>query len=702
MDVVYQLETITQELTREAQALFKRNGQKKLFPSHQFEQYRTQESKALTARYDSLLIGFNATMPISIYHSGVESDAIWSCDFIVDESWQGRGVGKKIKDNLRAYTFVPILSLGISNTALHVLKSRGWQTKPALHSYYLVTKPTSIKSFFLWCWGLAVYIPNPRQGSRSTAYHLTTELPNVTEIDSLWESSKRLYRACVVRDSQYINWRYQKYYRFLQIRDWEGRLNALVIFRMSGKCLKISDYLVRYEQTNAVAHAIRYLVNELSPSITVFEVVNPVIERQLKAKGFIKSPYSSNFAIYSDDTNTSIDEWSLSSGDSDGDFVATAGLDNTLPLDQSAYRKWQKISEEEFISMENEWEELLSKSDANILFHSHAWLCFWWKTWRYKLETKFDAKLEIHCLRIDGKLAAIIPLYQTTKRKFGKRFIEYHFLGNATRLIPTIRSEYVSPIVIRGYQTAIINAINELINSLPPLSRLVWPDCSSQEYVTDLHSINIASDVGTLIDTKFQAEQIYYSKLGKNLRTKSLNRLKTLCSEYPDHEWIELTPNDKNIGLFFEILNKLHCERWGKVCFDESAISFHKALISNSQTINPRLSLLKINGQHVSALYCLEVSTTRYYIQSGFDEKFSKRYSLGGMHLMKTIKDCFCSDNVEVFDMLAGQGLKVDYKRRYYGKSVMFKTYLIFPNRLILRLYRPYHKLKTLIRRLTG
>lgn len=57
----------------------------------------------------------------------------------------------------------------------------------------------------------------------------------------------------------------------------------------------------------------------------------------------------------------------------------------------------------QFLSLKEEWNKLLSESDSNTLFLTHEWLSVWWKN------LGKGNKLFILCVKEDGKILAIAP-----------------------------------------------------------------------------------------------------------------------------------------------------------------------------------------------------------------------------------------------------------------------------------------------------
>jgi CelD/BcsL family acetyltransferase involved in cellulose biosynthesis len=181
----------------------------------------------------------------------------------------------------------------------------------------------------------------------------------------------------------------------------------------------------------------------------------------------------------------------------------------------------------------------------------------------------------------------------------------------------------------------------------------------------------------------------YVKGLGRNTRLKLFNRRKYLNGlgniKYA-------SASNENVSQYLSILNTFHQKRWGKDCFAERSLDFHKTLLNrlNGQQ-SYSLDCINIDGKAISILYNLIMGHTVYNIQSGFDENFDKKLSLGTLHMGFAIERAFNDQSVVNFDMLAGKGKSEFYKSKYKGRMVDFVTLRVTRSLILKLLYMVSH-----------
>jgi hypothetical protein len=372
----------------------------------------------------------------------------------------------------------------------------------------------------------------------------------------------------------------------------------------------------------------------------------------------------------------------LTAGDSDGELISALKSDHTISLNDSNYRI-ETCDEADFLMLGNQWNRLLTNSNANPLFMSWHWCSTWWQTWKNSLNEIGETQLDIQLIYEKQNLVGILPLYRIKKKKLGCSYNEYHFLGNAWKIIPTVRSEYVSPILLAGNNNDLLHYFAQWFNEKAWNNVLVWPDSDLASLDNHFNCFPLSVDEGSKVDTHNQSFDQYKLKLGKNTRLKGINRQKLLTKEFPICEWGSYKLTTEQCDLFFEQLNGFHQERWKKDCFDEHALTFHKTLLNSALDCKAYLKFLSVENECISVQYNLQVNGTVYNLQAGFSSVFCSKYSLGTMHIMNSIQDSFTDDDCEHFDLLAGGGLNEQYKKHFKGEVSKFTTFLIFSNPII-------------------
>jgi hypothetical protein len=337
----------------------------------------------------------------------------------------------------------------------------------------------------------------------------------------------------------------------------------------------------------------------------------------------------------------------------------------------------------------------LNISEANQLFLSWEWQYTWWETWAEVLN------LNLMLLKAydEDILVGIAPLYIDKLRlRSGIKVSRIQFIGNAWRREGTVRTEYLEFIASKRQSSEVCTAFVEYLSN-----KKIWDEfiiCDLQKN-TDTYKqikkqqkdsnwfIDVAEqDHGMNVDVLGKFED-YIKGLGRNTRLKLFNRRKYLNGL---GNIKHVSASNKEVGQYLSILNTFHQRRWGKDCFAEQSLDFHKTLLNrlNSQQ-GYSLDCINIDGKAISILYNLIIGDTVYNIQSGFDESFDKKLSLGTLHLGYAIESAFNDQGVINFDMLVGKGKSEFYKSKYKGRVVDFVTLRVTRSQMLNLLYIVSH-----------
>lgn len=364
--------------------------------------------------------------------------------------------------------------------------------------------------------------------------------------------------------------------------------------------------------------------------------------------------------------------------------------DHEIPKDLVVKR----LTENEFSQLQAEWRRLMVSSGADPLFMSWTWLYSWWEVWAepYGLELVLLGVYE----KDTEQLVGLAPMFRHETRLLGAMKIRrLHFIGNAWRIGASVRTEYVGLIARSGYENKVAHSVAGC------LGEFVWDELvisDSRDETAghfgealvqngDVLSLIRSEAKGIRIDTNGSFEQ-WARQLGRNTRLKSINRqgffedeLKGECKPYE--------PDVDGYSRFFECLNHFHYQRWGKPCFDERAVDFHLRLLARlDDGQSPELSQLICGNRIVSVLYDIRAGGRIYNLQSGFDESFHKKLSLGTLSLGYAISRAFGDSGVHCYDLLAGYGKNTFYKAKFKGDQVAFTTLEFVRSPLLKLAYR--------------
>jgi len=355
----------------------------------------------------------------------------------------------------------------------------------------------------------------------------------------------------------------------------------------------------------------------------------------------------------------------------------------------------KKLNEQQFLDIKDNWQSLLENSCANSLFFSWTWQYLWWKTW----ESKLKGKLLLLAMYDDETLVGLAPLFMCNLN-FGpiKAFKRIQFIGNTWRLIDTVRTEYSSFIVASSradeLEKHFIAYIYQHIEWDEWIINDIDKSSSAYQYFKSM-SFNkktnyrvLNRDTGVIIDCQ-KPFKTYLALLSKNTRAKTYNARGKLLKF--GNVVVETVSSKERVIFAFRQLNLLHKVRWGKKCFDGEALEFHlKLSLSSLKNNGLKLSMILLDGVVISVLYNVIVDGCEYNIQAGFNDKKFKGISLGSLHLGYAIEHAFNDSACNKFDLLAGFGMKSDYKKRFRGDTSLFRTIQFVRNPILKQLYALY------------
>lgn len=298
------------------------------------------------------------------------------------------------------------------------------------------------------------------------------------------------------------------------------------------------------------------------------------------------------------------------------------------------------------------------------LFQTHAWQSAWWDTWA--AENALTAVLSWS----DGGCGLYLSSYRVNG-VIPVRSLE--FVGSSYRKVRSVRTEYNTLFADSDIDTENIEAAARL------LKQTRWSEAVFNDLVVGSKDIDFlyslarkekwliretASDTAWSVDTSGSFDD-YLKSLGSNTRLRVYNRrsvLESLGSVTHENRWLQ---GKDGVVRFFEELNEFHRQRWEKPVFREKALNFHQLFLERvvEEGGEPQLMVLYSNEVLISVLYNVVYRGRVYNIQSGFEEAFHKKLSLGFLHLGYAIEAAFDEPQIRVFDMLAGRGKNRNYKK---------------------------------------
>lgn len=286
---------------------------------------------------DKQVVGFNGVMPIRVIYNGHEIDALWSCDFYVDASCRGQGLGQQIKEALIKKAPL-IMSFGISHAAAPVLLKMGWKSSERVFNYRRIRHPNSLRNallmFLQFCFRLRGGLDKS-----SSRYHfvIADSLPSLELVDALWVKSAYTYKKAVVRNWRYLDWKYQNHplasYRFLIASDAEG-LKGIAVLREYKDVARMVDYLGPETDYNLQRALVSAFVRQYSSKrLLSCTTSGSCFGKALLDTGFFRARTQPRFYVRSqllDDTDCE-HNWFIMGGDSDGEMLLAASESMDIP-----------------------------------------------------------------------------------------------------------------------------------------------------------------------------------------------------------------------------------------------------------------------------------------------------------------------------------------------------------------------------------
>jgi CelD/BcsL family acetyltransferase involved in cellulose biosynthesis len=313
-----------------------------------------------------------------------------------------------------------------------------------------------------------------------------------------------------------------------------------------------------------------------------------------------------------------------------------------------------------------EWGELLTASAADRPMLSPLWLLAWWRTFG-GVEGR---RLKAWTFRARGRLVGLVPLLLRRHRHFGvlpMRRLE--LLGSGEREADEIMSEYLGPIVARGYEDAVADALLEQLASQETrwqeivLSALDGDAPAVAALLAALSRQGWSSQHGPFTCCPFvklpSCWDDYLSGLSRNHRSWANRSLRDFRDWAGDDWRFERAVSESDLARGREILVQLHGQRWSK---DGKAGVFTSPLFLRfHDEVMPRLlgqkalelCWLSVRGRPIAVVYSIVWRNRIYFYQSGRAVDVPKSIRPGVVLHLEAIRHAI-EEGREEYDFLGG------------------------------------------------
>lgn len=288
------------------------------------------------------IVGQLAAIPVKLKVGDEEKSAVWILDFIVDENYRGRGLGKKLV--LAAEQFCP-LGLGVNTdeqSAPLLLQKLGWKIVRKIPRYNRLLFPGSAVKEIARVKPLRELINTafapfrlrfPQNHLKSNGTVRIVENFD-SAFDELWEESKSIWSCAVRRSSAILNWQYfeQPGKKFDILGFYENeklRGYAVLFFRKTGAGgalpkAAITDICCHpdkaVETIDGLLRASLQMAVERRAGTLVTDVIDATIQARLEKFGFRRTKNPLQLMVKSGEKQETIynaENWFLTRGDAD-------------------------------------------------------------------------------------------------------------------------------------------------------------------------------------------------------------------------------------------------------------------------------------------------------------------------------------------------------------------------------------------------
>ncbi len=302
-----------------------------------------------------------------------------------------------------------------------------------------------------------------------------------------------------------------------------------------------------------------------------------------------------------------------------------------------------------FLQLETEWKELVNDSPSATPFQTWEWQSTWAK--------HFGRRGRFHLIAVKhgNDLVGLMSLMKTQGA------------WKSLRAVGTGSSDYLHAIARNGYEHAVSEAVSESLSN------------EKDADLIDLHQVRedkpfaeagytAIEQARCLVLTLPPTYDDYLKTLSKSLRY-DVKRLDKDLFKTGRAQVTQVAEGEIDQGM--ERLFETHKKRWRKRGLPGAFIgrgeAFHKEWAHLAASRGYLwLSLLKIDGETIGAIYAMTLGSACYYYQAGFDPSQGS-ISPGTLLVAATIKRAI-EEGKQAFDFLRGDE---PYKMRWKAQKVL-------------------------------
>ena len=322
------------------------------------------------------------------------------------------------------------------------------------------------------------------------------------------------------------------------------------------------------------------------------------------------------------------------------------------------------------VGLEPEWYELLAHSDANEPMLTPLWLMAWWAVFG----RSGGRRLRTCLIREGGQLIGLVPLLARDHRyRRLLRFRRLELVGSGEDEADEIVSDYIGPIVARGYEALVANAVADAIAAgrLGAWDELVCPRMAAwrgsvQQLERALAERGAVATLRRTGECRFiqlpATWDAYLGGLAKKHRYSIRHAMREFENWAGKDQKLETATSHAELARGIEILRALHDQRWRAknrtgVFASNRFRKFH-ALVMPQLLERGALQLvwLTVRGDPIAALYNIVWNRNVYVYQGGRRMDLPKQVR-PGIALHAIVVRRAIEHGLAEYDFLAGDSL---------------------------------------------
>lgn len=313
-----------------------------------------------------------------------------------------------------------------------------------------------------------------------------------------------------------------------------------------------------------------------------------------------------------------------------------------------------------FDELERPWRELVGHAAGATPFQTWEWQHTWWAYYGRIREPLVFSAYE------GDDLVGLMPFYRTigpwrTLRPMG--------LGP---------SDYLHPLVRDGYDMSVAEALADWVASVKDVDLVDLHQIRETQSITSWMGAKKISQAICLVLDLPGSYDAYLSTIGKSLRYDVRKLDKSLFGT--GRAQIS-TAGEESVDEDMNILLDQHRMRWRRRglpgAFLGRSAAFQRRWVAQAARNGwLRLSVLKLDGSPIGAIYAMALGKTTYYYQAGFDPSHGS-VSPGTLLVAHTIQQAI-EEGAAHFDFMRGDE---PYKRRWKPDHVYANLRIIAPRK---------------------